>query len=40
MKFEIWGGLSVHSDALNAQKVIDHSAEVPHLFIQTQELPS
>lgn len=40
VKFEIWGGLSVHSGALNAQKVIDHLADVRHLFIQTQELPS
>lgn len=34
VRFEIWGGLSVHSGALNAQKIIDHLAVVRHLFIQ------
>ena len=34
VKFEIWGGLSVHAGALNAQKVVDHLAEYRHLFIQ------
>lgn len=32
VKFEVWGGLSVHAGALNAQKVIDHLAEFRHLF--------
>ena len=34
VKFEIWGGLSVHAGALNAQKTVDHMAEVRHLFAQ------
>ncbi|MVN85307.1 hypothetical protein GO986_00790 [Deinococcus sp. HMF7620] len=38
IKFEIWGGLSVHAGALNAQKVVDHMAEFRHLFIQEPAL--
>lgn len=34
VKFEVWGGLSVHAGALNAQKVVDHLAEFRHLFAQ------
>ncbi|MCP2014385.1 hypothetical protein L1280_001522 [Deinococcus sp. HSC-46F16] len=36
VKFEVWGGLSVHAGALNAQKAVDHMAEVRHLFAQEQ----
>lgn len=41
VKFEIWGGLSVHAGALNAQKVIDHMAEFRHLFVaESQSTPA